>query len=150
MSDTSAQLGGVRRKGLPWLTHFREALFRVTRTSPGSSWCHLPKWVWQRCQSHFHSIRASPVSTTPVPAHGWDVEPSSLSRPWCCSGQGGRGELAGLFCSPFRGQNWAHRLDKKLHVHVMLPHPAQGILRTLFTNTDEVLGQARLLATCAR
>lgn len=44
---------------------------------------------------------------------------------------------------PFEGRVGPRCLDKKLRVHVTLPHPARCIFRRLFTNSDGVLEQAR-------
>lgn len=51
---------------------------------------------------------------------------------------------------PFEGRVGPRCLDKKLRVHVTLPHPARCIFRRLFTNSDVVLEQARRLTNPAR
>lgn len=92
---------GVRRKGLPWLSHFIAAHFRVMCTS--GKQLVSAKLGLAEAATHFHSIRASLVL---VPAllllHRREVETPTLSCPWRCSGQAAGNELFGeLFCCTF-------------------------------------------------
>lgn len=152
MSNTSTRR--CWEEGFALAESFRSSLFQGYVHLFGKQLVSSAKLGLAEAASRFHSIQASLVSAVLVPVLfplcRWEAETPTPSCPWRCPGQAGGNELGELFCSALRGQSRARCLDKKLRVHVMLPHPARCILRRLFTNTGAVLEQARLLTNPAR